>query len=459
MNQRDGRYAAHVGLAAMVMALAIWLSTGTMAPYAATAQYPRILEPCHYLINVDHDHFAAATAMIAGEPSERWAGSVVLRRLLFPIVAHPFIQTMGFMAGGVIASILLHVIALLSFATFVSRRVGERGAITTAWLLATYPGITYWAGLPYSYTVIVPGSLFGLILLYRLHDATAIRGVARAAFLLGLIFIGYDLGPFFGPAAVVVLIVRRRIAWMVAAAVAMALPTLLVFGMLLSIRLPILNANTAGYLTVLSAYLPPRELHLWIEYLMDLPLVFLSNFVFGNLIFLPLLFVAALLVGRRLHIPLLSWPERALLLSGAALFLFNNAAPPYDGWQMRGHWIARLYQPLFVAFLVVIAQVTERLGGTPLRRWSAAVIFVIASNASVAFGPVLMNPLAAYAYHKFYVHSPPESLLVNLQRFGRRPLGFCSGSHAWDNIRNPSTPFNRPRFMYRYLDDARRRAP
>jgi hypothetical protein len=442
----------------MVMAAAIWLSTGTMAPYAATAEYPRILEPCHYLVNVDHDHFAAATAMIAGEPSERWAGSVVLRRLLFPIVAHPFIQVMGFMAGGVVASILLHVLALLAFAKFVSGRVGDRAAIITASLLATYPGVTYWAGLPYSYAAIVPGSLFGLILLYRLHDATAVREVVRAAFLLGLIFIGYDLAPFFGPAALLVLVVRRRFAWMVVTAMTMALPTLLVFAMLLSIRLPILNSNTAGYLTVLSAYLRPRELHLWTGYLMELPLVFLSNFVFGNMIFLPLLFAAALIVGRRLHIPLLSWPEKSLLLSGVALFLFTNAAPPYDGWQLRGHWIARLYQPVFVAFLIVIAQVTQRLSGAFLRRWAAAVILVIAANASVAFGPVLMNPLAGYAYHKFYAHSPPESLLVNVRRFGRRPLGVCSGSHAWDGIANPDTPFNRPRFMYRYPDDARRGA-
>lgn len=459
MSHSESRYPAHLVLATIVISVAIWLSTGTMAPYAATAQYPRVLEPCHYLINVDHDHFAAATAMIGGESTGRWGGSVVLRRLLFPIIAHPLIQVMGFMAGGVLTSVILHVIALLTFATFIRNRVGERGAITAAWLLATYPGVTYWAGLPYSYVAIVPGSLFGLILLYRIEESTSARDAVRAGFLLGLIFTGYDLAPFFGAAALLVLIARRRLAWAAAAAAAMALPLALVFVMLLSIRVPILNANTAGYLNVFFAYLRPTGLHLWGGYLMELPLVFLSNFMFGNLIFLPLLFAASAVVAWRMRLQVFSRPEKALLISAAALFLFTNAAPPYYGWQLRGHWIARLYQPAFVAFLIVIARVTQQVAAAHLRRWAAVVIFAAAANASIAFGPVLMNPLAAWAYHRFYVHSPPESLIVNLERFGRRPLGFCSQSHAWDNVPDPNTPFNRPRFMYRYLDDAKRSAP
>jgi hypothetical protein len=458
-SERGRLYFVTLALAAIVLSAAIWLSSGTMAPYAATAQYPRILEPCHYLINVDHDHFAAVSAMIAGEPPERWAGSVVLRRVLFPVVAHPLIQTMGFLNGGMIASMLLNLVAMLAFAAFVRSRIGERAAITVAWLLATYPGVTYWAGLPYSYVAIVPGSLFALMLLYRLSEATSLRDAGRAALLLGVLFTGYDLAPFFGPAALLVLMAHGRARWIVPVTGAMAFPTLLVFFMLLSMGLPLVNSNTVGYFAVLFAYLRPRELHLWGGYLMDLPLVFLSNLVFGNLIFLPMLAAAGMVLGWRRRIAVLTWPEKALLLSALALFLFNNAAPPYYGWQLRGHWIARIYQPVFVALLIIVARITQTLTGPILRRWLAAIVIVSLANASIAFGPILMNPLAAYAYHKFYIHSPPESLFINLERFGRRPLGVCSSSHAWDNIPNPNTPFNRPRFMYRYPEEAKRGSP
>lgn len=105
--------------------------------------------------------------------------------------------------------------------------------------------------------------------------------------------------------------------------------------------------------------------------------------------------------------------------------------------------MARLYQPVVVVLLIVIARVVEAMstGSRPLR---AAIALTVLANASVAFGPVLLNPFAAWVYARFYVHSPPQSMITNLERFGRRPLGFCSDSHAWDNIQNPNTPQNRP---------------
>ena len=180
MTDHERRYRMHAVGATVVLAVAIYLSSGTMAPYGATDSHPLVLEPCHYLVNVDHYHFEAVYRMISGEEPSRWAGSVVLRRLLFPVVSYPLVRAAGFLAGGLIASILLNVIALLVFAAFVRRRVGEGGAIATLWLVATYPGITYWAGLPYSYVAIVPGSMFGLILLYRMQDRAALQDVVRS---------------------------------------------------------------------------------------------------------------------------------------------------------------------------------------------------------------------------------------------------------------------------------------
>jgi hypothetical protein len=337
------------------------------------------------------------------------------------------------------------------FAQFVKRRIGERAAISALWLLATYPGITYWAGLPYSYVTIVPGSLFGLILLYRIDDRPSLTDVIRSAFLLGLIFVAYDLFAFFGPAAVLMLAWRRRWLAIIPAVVAMAVPSILVAGMFAAMGVSQLNSNTANFLSVIFSYFNYERYNAeWISYLLELPLVLFSNALFGNLVFLPLLAAAGAVLLRTQRLEIVTVPEKMLLVAGLLLFFFTNAAPPYYGWQMRGHWVARLYQPLVVVLLMVAARASQNLDSTRLRQWKVVLVAAILLNASVAFGPVLMNPLAEFVYHRFYIHTPSESLLTNLKRYGRRPLGFCNPSHEWDSIRSPKTPFNRPSYMYRY---------
>ncbi len=450
MPDGHARLRLHLCGASFVLVAAIYLSTGTMAPYGVTVQYPAVLEPCHYLINVDHAHFQALSRMISGDDPSSWAWSVVLRRPLFAILAQPFVLAAGFLTGGVIASIVLNVIAMLVFASYVRQVVGPRGAITTAWLLATYPGITYWAGLPYSYVMIVPGALCCAMFLDRIATAETAGAVSRAAFGMGIVFLGYDLYPFFIPAAVFVLLAGRRSRWIPAFIAVVLLPLIGLTLYYELIGVPVVNSNSVMYLRIIFSYLHPAELQLWLRTLAELPKLLVSNFLFSNFVFLPLLFVVAMILARISATRVLSLADGALLLAGLALFLFNNAAPPYYGWQMRGEWIARLYQPIVPAFLFACARVAENIGGRWRTIWLPAVAITVLANASIAFGPILMNPLAARVYHDFYMHSPAESMLVNLRRFGRRPLGFCSTNHAWDNIPNPNTPLNRPQFMFRY---------
>jgi hypothetical protein len=450
----------HGVAAVIVLTAAIYLSSGTMAPYAATDSHPLVLEPCHYLVNVDHYHFEAVYRMIRGEEPSRWTGSVVLRRLLFPVIAYPLVMAAGFLAGGLMASILLNVAAIVIFGRFVRQRIGERAAIATLWLLATYPGITYWAGLPYSYVAIVPGSLFGLILLYRVDDRPSLTDAIRSGFLLGLIFVAYDLFAFFGPAAVLLLAWRRRWRAIVPVVLGMAVPGILVAGMFAAMGVSLLNSNTANFLSVIFSYFNYERYDVeWISYLLELPLVLLSNAVYGNLVFLPFLGAVGALMLWKQKLNILALPEKTLLVAGILLFFFTNAAPPYYGWQMRGYWLARLYQPLVVVLLMVAARASQNLDSKGFRQWSVALVAAILLNASVAFGPVLMNPLAEFVYHRFYIHTPSESLLTNLQRYGRRPLGFCNPSHEWDSIKSPKTPLNRPSYMYRYPVDVNRQQP
>jgi hypothetical protein len=343
------------------------------------------------------------------------------------------------------------VAAFIVFAEFVRKRVGETGAIVVAWLLATYPGITYWAGLPYSYVMIVPGSLLCFVLLYRIAESERLADAVWAGFLMGIIFTGYDLLPFFGTAAVITLLMRRRFALMIPVVIALMTPALVVALMFMAMGIPLLNSNTANSFSVASAWLHPlADLHGWIPYLATTPLVLATNFLFSNMIFLPLLFLIALLTATRRRMAVMTLVEGTLLVAALALFLFANLAPPYYGWQMRGHWLARLYQPVFPAYLMIIARLTEALGARDGARWRMALVLTAVLNASIAFGPVLLNPLAGWVYEQFYTHSAPGSLLVNMRRFGRRPLGLCSISHRWDGVKNPNTEFNRPSYMYRY---------
>lgn len=442
----------HAVAAAVTLAVGIWLSSGTMAPYGATVDHPTIVEPCHELVNVDHPHHIAPFLMLAGLDPALWQWSVVLRRILYPIFAYPFVRAAGFLVGGLIANIILNVGAQLLFARFILPRFGRTAAVSVLWLLATYPGITYWAGLPYGYAAIVPATLWCLTLLYRLQDAERVREVAEASTLMGIAFLAYDLLPFFLPAALLLLAMRRRYSWAGTMVLFAVLPTVLVLATFRVMALPVANTNTSTYGTIVASYLHPAFRAGWGLSLLRLPLIFVSNYVFSNFIFIPLLFIIVLVLARKAGVRALAAPEVVLLIATGAIFLFNNAAPPYYGWQMRGDWIARLYQPVVVVFLMAIARVLAALPQSALLR--GAVILAIMANAAIVLGPVTLTPLGQFAYHRFYAHSPEHFLLENLRKFGRRPLGFCDPSHANDGGIDPNTPFNRPAFMYRYKDKA-----
>jgi hypothetical protein len=159
-----------------------------------------------------------------------------------------------------------------------------------------------------------------------------------------------------------------------------------------------------------------------------------KNFLFSNFAILPVLFLLLwgwrLAAGRGWRLDRL---EGSLMAAIAAVFFFNNLAPPYDSfWQLRGEWIPRLYQPLFVVFLLFVAKLAAgaderwRPLPWPMRQVVLVLVAVAAlADASVAFGPFLKARHAEALYYRFYQHSEPHALLWNMRRVGRRPLGFC----------------------------------
>jgi hypothetical protein len=423
-----------------VLAAGIWANTGTLAPYAATLSNPMVRGPCQYLLSIDHDHFRAVFLMLDGAPRESWEFSVVLRRILHPLAAYPLMKLLGFEVGGILANVLLSVASLIVFWRAAQRRYGEgpaagwgRALNPGLWLLATYTGFFYWAGLPYSYAAIVPLSLLSLTLLWRLETLTTAREAMLYGLALGVLFTGYDLLPFFGIAGILLLLYRRLLKPCAVFAVAQAAPTVLVaVGLQTVSGVGFWNSNTALYGNVAKSYLPPIDVPAWVGLLEQLPQVVFDIYFYSNFFFLPLLYLIALFLARRLpqralrHTP----AEACLLLAAALLFLFNNAAPPYDGWQLRGSWIARLYQPVGVAMISSLIGLCAKAQVLPLRArqvLGSAIALTLAAQVWIAFGPAFgVTGLSGFVYHRFYRHDSPAAYAATLEKFGSRPLGFCT---------------------------------
>lgn len=423
----DARFRAHLAGACALLALAIWLSSGTLTPVASTFYAPIVSDDCGYLYNVDHAMHVQVFQMLDGQPRASWEDSIFLRRILFPLLAYPFEKVGGYVAGGFVASLLCQLAGLIALGLHLRRRHGDDAALAGVWLLSTYPGITYWAALPYTYVAIVPASIFLFILLTRLDERPGTRDTAVTAAWMGLLFTAYDLLPYFGVAAVLVLLRRRRAAQLPVALVGLLTPYAIVaFVLKVVVRVVWTNKNTEIYSIIARAYLHPPPLGAWLGAVSDFVPVLAANFFFSNMVFLPLLFLVAVVVARR---PL-ALPEATVLLAGAAIFCFNNLAPPYDArWQMRGYFIPRVYQPLFVCLLVYVARVVGDWRALPAfkaRLLIGVAALAFAGNATIAFGPIARVPWSGRVYHHFYRHSEEGEMERLLAQHGRRPLGFCA---------------------------------
>lgn len=420
------RFWLAVGLAALVLVLGAWLSSGTLAPYGT-----HVRGECEYRHNIDHPHFLAPFKMLEGKPKPEWEWSVVLRRVLHPILAYPWVKAFGFELGGFLFNIFAHVLTLVAIAHFFRRFFDARAALLSTWLFATYPGWAYWIGLPYSYAFIVPGSVACAIALLWWREAPSLGRSAVAACVVGVVGLGYDLMPFFGGALVFLLIGYRR--WRDLVVVLAILVAWLAFigkGVPLLFGFDAINSNTQSYGAVFQAYLDiTNRLEGWAEMLVGAPRVFVSNFVFSGHIFFPVLFVWLLAVRARLRMqPLVDPVALSIVLATLGVFLFLNLAPPYvNPWQLRGTWIARLYQPWFAAVLIVVAATSVALRDTRRHRLLAwSVIAVVVMNAAVIAGPFVgLTPLYASAHQRFYQSIGHNRNTTWLKELGRRPYGVC----------------------------------
>ncbi|MBI4800508.1 MAG: hypothetical protein HY794_17605 [Desulfarculus sp.] len=415
-----------LALAGLVMSLGMWLCSGTMSLYGATTPQSSLAGPCQYVVNIDHMHFQATYRMLQGQDLGQWGFSLVLRRILYPLVAYPFMRLMGYMEGGFLANLALALVALYGWAVFLGRRVGPRGAWWGTWLLARYPGLAYWGGLPYSYAIIVPACLGGFMLLEALSREERPRRVLLYALLLGVLSLGYDLLPFFAPAALGLVWWRgRRLLPLGLCLAGLALPGALLLLIMEALGVPASSQNAQQPLAIVMSYFQARDWPAWWGLLQKVPGVLAGNFLASNFYVLPLLFLIAALANRGRGRVAWQPAEKALLWGLLAVFLFNNLAPPHNFGTFRGDYAARFYQASLAVMLYFLAR---RLEALPPRSWLAWLCAVaMLANAALVAGPLLRLPLASQVHWRFYRHAPDGDYLTRaLDNMGRRPLGLCA---------------------------------
>lgn len=421
----------HVIAATLLFMAGLYCSTGTLTPYANTS-LPHVDPQTGYLYNPDHVHFKAMHDFVDGAERSAWDNALFLRRILYNVIAYPAMKLApSWEIGGTLASLAFNLAAFLLFLHVVRRRIGDRGAVFAAWLLALYPGAAYWAGLPYSHALIAPVSLLLTLLLGWIWADRGWKPLLITSLVLGVANLGYDFFVTFLPATALLLLWQRRwgalpvsLGLQIAPMIAWILVLQHGFGQ------SMLNSNTGSFGAIAGSYFNLEDVDRWLLIVRSAADIGFDVFFGANFIFLPALFLVVVAVNSVTSRSRFQAAEIAVLASGAAFFLFNNLAPDYQSvWQMRGTWIARLYQPVFPALILFCARWYQEL--PPLGRTPRIAVFGLlgvlsAGNALVLFGGALNNPLrvAETAFYRFYDHGNHANFEQNLKNHGRRPLGF-----------------------------------
>lgn len=93
---------------------------------------------------------------------------------------------------------------------------------------------------------------------------------------------------------------------------------------------------------------------------------------------------------------------------------------------MWGDWIARIYQAVFIVYLMYIvrlsAYIYSQIRFTII--YTTLVILTCFFNVLVNTGGLYASPLTGYIYGKLYKHGSPNSYILNIKYYGARPLGF-----------------------------------
>lgn len=410
----------------VLLILQMYLNTGTLSAYAVTIDNPYVIGG--NIVNYDYKHYQCNYDFIMGEPAEKWNFGWVLRRELFYILAFPFLKIFGFYIGGIIAAITITLISFYAFIRFIYNNLGVQQAYVGVILLSTYPGIMYWIGSPFAQVMIVPCCLLIYMLMWKMNYSNKLNKHILFLSLISILFTAYDLILYFYPTILFIYFRKQQWKKMIISLPIMLIPQL---AMVLWINMrgvtELKSDNTGLYFTIINSYLNPGDLLSWLHLIFLAPKILLLNYLDSNFWFLPILFIILVVVGVRNKI-WLNTIETGILLSAFAIFIFNNLAPVYSAdFLMRGEWIARIYQPIFVALLMYIVRFygqIYQINPNQKRVFVGLILTCSLLNIAINLGGCFKSNLTQLAWYRFYQHSSPDAMQKNLKIYGVKPIGF-----------------------------------
>lgn len=411
--------------------LQMYLNTGTLSGYAATLENPTLYNG--YYVNYDWQHYVANYKFMMGKAPVEWQQGAVLRRELLFVLGYPFYKLFGFYAGGMTTILLILLITCYCFIRYVEEEYGSHAAIVALLLLTTYTGVMYWIGSPFAQNLVVPVCLWVYMLLHKITGATLKKRMLYLG-IIGILFTGYDFIPLLGPGILLFLLFNKKIKiperlfLIVFAIISFVLPQLFIQWWLHAQGGVMNNSNEDTFKIIINAYLNYKDvLEPWKVRLGLIPQALYTTFFHSNFFVLPMLFLVCWGAGRFMFRFRLNLAERSLLFSIFFIFLFNNAAPPYCGeWQMWGNWLARIYQGVFVVYLMYIVRLcgSHELDTAWRKVLTSMVILSAAASMYINTGGLYAAKITSYVYASFYKHGRPDTMQRNILFYGARPLGF-----------------------------------
>jgi hypothetical protein len=417
------------------MTLNIWVNSGTLAPYAATLNHEFIIRDskCGYLFNLDHNHFAQTDLLMGGYPVKDWKESQLLRLVVQPILSRPLTAIFGFLWGRFIFNIIICGLSVAWLFSILRKRLGKDESLTLTLVAASFPGFSYWGGLPYHYALIAPLSLFTYFELEKFLNSSSSdsKSLKRFCAIIILAGLSYEIFlPIFALILFLALILRKSYKAIFWSIPLIATPSIII-NFILSFFVPVLNNNNKSYGNIIKSYFTIPEWGAWWALLKNVPHNLISTFYNSAFFFLPLSFLLFVLLDILQKKNIFKKADALFLISFLALFAFVNLAPPYEGWQMRGDWVARLYMPVFAVYIFYISRSLFISKSKKINLAKTLILATcLAGQLGIVYGGISgWDKLASHSYYQFYKHAPEALYHENLDNFGRWPLGFCKNEN------------------------------
>lgn len=412
--------------ALLLLLVQMYLNTGTLSAYAVTLGNPFVREG--YIVNYDYVHYECNYHFIMGDHVDTWGWGWVLRRELFYILSFPLFKLCGFYIGGLLSACIITLVSFYFFIRFVYTQIGIRAAYVALALLATYPGTMYWIGSPFAQVMIGPCCCWIYMIMWKMEETERLKKHVIYLSVISILFTAYDLFVFFYPAILLLYLRRRRWMTMLISLPVMLIPQMAIVYWLKARGVTEFHTENSGlYMGILQAYLHVDDLSAWLKILAEVPGILVQNFFDSGFLCLPIAFLIMVIMAYRIGFRL-NRIEGSVLLFALLIFLFNNVAPPYTlDASLRGGWIARLYQPIFIVMIMYIARLAEYMkqGSALQTRVLVGVVAVCTCfNLVVNTGGVFKSRLTQRMWYRFYQHASPGTMMENLTKFGVRPLGF-----------------------------------